>query len=67
MSGEAGSIPLRTEKWRCILNDAAEDGRFDPSRLQDAVDNRFHGIGIVGWTAGNNYIRTELLCKIQGC
>lgn len=64
---EAAALPLRSRSTRHILTKAALDDRFDPIRLQEAIDSRFHGVGMGGRIAGQNYIRVGLNCKVQGC
>ncbi len=64
---DAASIPLKARSTRHVLNEAALDDRFDPVRLKEVIDSRFHGVGVGGRAAGANFIRADLDCKIQGC
>ena len=65
--GEVATVPVRAPSPRFILHRAALDERFDPARLQNAIDSRLNGIGQGPRMAAGVRIVRRLDCKLQGC
>jgi len=64
---ETASMPLRARSVRQVLTHSTTDPRFDPARLQNAIDSRLDGIGQGARTAAAARIGTRVNCQAQGC